>query len=210
MSLKKLSPQSKYPILNNRGFSILEVLITAAIVSVITAMVVFKYGSFNNSVLLKDQAYEMALNIREAQVFAVSVRGESGQFREDYGLYFTLAAPQQYVLFQDNGDVVENGKHRAYYDIGEGIGKPYAVDSRFQIKKICVNIVSSTNLCPATVDDISVTFKRPDFDAHFASVSGKNAGLSVNNARILLSGANSGTTDTRTIVISTTGQISIE
>ena len=196
---------------SSRGFSILEVMITAAIIGITTAVVVINYGSFNNTILLKNQAYEIALDIREAQVYAVSVRGQSTQFREDYGVYFDLSNSQQYILFQDTDDAEVAGQNVAYYDAdqNEMVGQPNLIDSRFAINRICVNITDAEELCPYTVDDLSVSFRRPDFDAQFASVSGSGLGL-IDNARIELINAQGPNTNTRTIVISGAGQIQIE
>ena len=181
-----------------RGFSILEVLITAAIIGIITAVIVVRYSAFNNAVLLKGQAYEMALDIREAQTFALSVRGSGGEFREDFGLYFDVAAPDRYILFRDSNDA-----EGAYYDQGEQVGVPYFIDSRFELLGICVNS------CTDTVDDISVTFKRPDFDAVFASVDGDSQGIgTISDARIQIANALD-TTIVREVEVSPTGQITV-
>lgn len=142
----------------NAAFSILEVLVTAAIIGIITAVIVLNYSSFNNAVLLKSQAYEIALDIREAQQFAVSVRGAGGEFREDYGLYFSTSEPGQYRLFRDQGTIEkrdDTGRliSLAYYDDGEEIGPPYFIDSRFAISSICVND------CAHVVDDLSISFR---------------------------------------------------
>ena len=187
----------------NGGFSLLEVMVTAAIIGIITAVVVINYGSFNNTILLRNQAFEIALQLREAQVYAVSVRGDSTEFREEYGIYFDMSNSQQYLLFQDIGSATP-----AYYDVGEGVGKASNIDSRFALDRICVNFSSSED-CSNEVDDLSISFKRPDFDAQFASVDGFNQGLgTISNARIEL--RNLQGNNIRSVVVQSSGQIKIE
>ena len=175
----------------------MEVLITAAIIGIVTAIVIVRYGAFNNSVLLKSQAYEMALDLRETQVFAISVRGDTGGFREEYGMYFTSEdpnLPNRYRLFLDNGTADPPA-----YNVGEEIGDPYYIDSRFEVRQICLNG------CSVDVTELSVSFGRPDFDAKF---SAPGVVGSISDAQIEL--APVGGSETRNVIINSVGQITVE
>lgn len=185
----------------NSGFSILEVLVTAFIIGLITAIILFKYNSFNNVVLLKSQAYEMALDLREAQIYAVSVRGSNDEYRQEYGLYFDISNPTEYQLFLDS-----NANDNGTYDVGEEVDVPYYIDGRFTISAICVNYSSDCST-GTSVDTLAVTFKRPDFDALFVSTS--PAIGSIGNARIELTGVNDSSL-VRAVEVTLSGQINVE
>ena len=72
-----------------RGFTLVELLISIAIIGMITALVLVKYGSFSSTTLLKSTAYEIALTLREAQVKSVSVLGSDPNFDYPYGVTFS-------------------------------------------------------------------------------------------------------------------------
>ena len=142
------------------GFTLIELMITITIVTLVTGIVMANYSSFNSVVLLKSQAYELALDLRSAQVYGVSVGGTTNSFRGAYGIYFDVANgnQNQYVLFQD-----QSGGVTRQYDAGEEIGDIYTIDSRFEIFDICTPNRGAED-CSA--DQASVAFQRPDFDAH--------------------------------------------
>lgn len=198
---------------SQRGFTVVELMVTITIVVLATGIIMLQYSSFNSSVLLKSQAYLTAFDIREAQSLAVSVRGQSGpsaQFYEQYGLYFDMSKPHQYLLFQDDDDLNAGvDQNPAEYDAGEEIGVPYIVDPRFEIIDICA-IVGSNTTCYSdsghTFSTLAISFKRPDFDAAFYApgVAGSPQAVEIHfgtgNANSLV----------RTITVYTTGQIKID
>lgn len=182
------------------GFSLIEVLITSAIIGIVTAIVVIKYGAFNSSVLLRNQAFEVALSIREAQVFSVSVRGDDNpSFRESFGVYVDMGAvpspTQQYMLFVD-----ANVNDR--YDTNEEVDT-LTIDSRFEIFDVCLGDDSALD---CGLEDLSVTFSRPDFDAKMFSTPGASSNQL---GTIKLRGINDNSV-VREIDIRSTGLISVD
>lgn len=189
------------------GFSLPELVITIGIIVMITAVILVRYANFNSSVLLSSQAFEIGLDIREAQVFGLGVRGEGSgtPFRDEYGVFFdttTDLSRGQYLFFQDSdNDPVPK------YDAGtDYVLSTLLLDARHRIESLCTSN-PTTGGCPAgnVMTELSVTFKRPNFDARFFGVPG---GSGVTEAYITISPINS-TSETRTVKVTNTGQIEV-
>lgn len=193
--------QKKTPLSQAEGFTVIELMVTIAIVVLVTGLIMIQYSSFNNSVLLRNQAYITAFDVREAQSLAVGVKGQGAEFREEYGLYFDMDTQTNYLLFQDNGD-----DYPARYNNSEKIGIPYRVDPRFIIKDICATNNSSRTCYrqDPSLRNIAVSFRRPDFEASFYSPSKTN----IQSAEIIF-GTENGTTE-RSVIIYKTGQVSVD
>lgn len=170
-----------------QGFSILEVLITAAIIGVITGIVTLRYGSFNNLILLKNQAYQVALDLRETQTRSLSVTGsESDSFRRPYGIYFALAQPDRYVVFRDSN---QNG----FFNAGEDL-ETRRIDSRFALTALC-------NGSDCSLSTLAVTFRRPNFDAIM-----NNGDVTDGQVKLMTTAGDS----TRVVNINAAGQITVD
>lgn len=197
---------NKKTIENKAGFTIIELLVTIAIIGIVTGLVMVRYSSFNSVVLLKNQAFKVALDIREAQVLATSVRGTGSNndtFRKPYGVHFDTdgtIAGQYYYFFQDTVGSV----NPPAYSSGEELGAPRYIDSRFIISEICVD--TTTVPCPSSniKDTLTISFVRPDFDAVMRTEDGL-----VRSARITISAVTDSIV-TRSVLITTTGQITVE
>lgn len=188
------SDRSRSPVISSaqysqRGFSILEILITTAIIGIITGIVTLRYGSFNNLILLKNQAYQVAIDLRETQTKSLSAVGTSGTFRQSYGMYFSTSQLDQYIIFLD---INNNGQ----YNAGEEL-ETRRLDSRFRLKRLCSGSSSSC----ASLSVLAITFRRPNFDAVM------NAGTVANGViEIETTTGNS----TRVINVNAVGRISVE
>ncbi len=201
------------------GFTLIELLICCAIIGVITAIVLLKYGSFDSTTLLKGAAYEIALGLREAQVKSVSVvRNNDNNFDNPYGISFTpfilgvntIEDSKKYQTFfykdQDvDPDVRQNPK---YGDAkSANVGSPNTLDRGMYIKKICVTGKDSDNdTCAITRLDVS--FRRPEFNALF-NAEGYGASMDeISTGEITISSTNNPDSGF-VIVVTKLGQISI-
>ena len=180
------------------GFGIIELLVSISIMVIISAVIMVQQKSFNSAVLLRSQAYNIALEARQIQLSAVSVSGEAGEFRSLLGLHFDIASNQEYKIFKD----ADSDK---YYDATEIFGKQGKLDKRFEIRAIRAVGDSLTG------NAVSVVFERPNFDARFFDSSGELTNASRIEIDIAQKNGQSGTNDIiRTIEITSTGQIAVQ
>lgn len=160
--------EHQYP-LCSRGFTIIELLIVAAIIAIITSLVLVKYVSFDSTILLKGEAYEIALLLRETQVRSVSsYRNTEGgdldeQFNYPYGVSFDTATPGSYVMFlyeDTDKNVVPEYPHADAVKIME-----YNLPESMEIIELCYKLLGS-GTCTST-DKIDISFRRPEFQSIF-------------------------------------------
>lgn len=146
---------------SNSGFTLVELLVSVAIFTIMTALVVAKYGTFNQSVLLTNLAYDVAITIRTAQTYGLSVRNtdtSSTDFKSPYGVHFSTAtgANDKMLFFADDG--TDDG----IYDNSDRLIGTYTLKRGAIISGFCSNQSGCTNLGTGVLD---VSFKRPDPDA---------------------------------------------
>ncbi len=197
--------------MSGRGFTLIELVVCIAIFAMMTALVVAKYGNFNQSVLLTDLAYDVAVTIRTAQTFGLSVQSTqtgTNPFNYSYGVDFCASASgcsagsiqianNQIVLFTDtngNGTYDQTDSQQSIYTLTRG-----AVISGFCFTDSCTApLVGATRL--------DVVFKRPNPDAVMNRYRGSWASAG-NYAGIIITGTDK---STRTIIVRSTGQVSVQ
>lgn len=209
-----------------RGFTLVELLVVSMIIVLITGFVLFRQQGFNSSTLLRSLSYSVALSVRQAQVYGVSVRESaagSGVFAPGYGVYFSpnsgLADTNHYLMFADangNGQYA-SGEELPRFTIGNG----RSTGADYVIKNICAHPISGSDVCTSSspptsprIDWLSVYFRRPNPDACFATSDVAAACASASTAPtydyayIQLRSAGTGS-DYRTIKVTSTGQIAV-
>jgi prepilin-type N-terminal cleavage/methylation domain-containing protein len=186
------------------GFSLVEMMISVTIMVIVISVVSVRQGAFNGAVLLRGQAYEAALLIREIQLTAVSATGDAGVFRSVYGVHIDTdsASNGRYAIFQDSPS---GSNANGFYNAGEEFGQQAFLDSRFEIREIRTlgDTMQSTG-------GLSVVFIRPNFDARFFDSAGEvNASaVEIDIARRGSVGTDVG--DVRTVEVTSSGQISVQ
>lgn len=185
------------------GFGLVELMVSISIVVLVMSVVMTNQGSSNSAVLLRSQAYEVALGLREVQLGAVSAMGQTTGFRNVYGMYFNTAADSNgfFYTFLDAGSP---GNY--FYDAAEQLGKRNNLDKRFEISAI--RLVNGTTGVETSESDISVLFKRPNFDALFYTAAGVAADPAISAVEIDV--RLRGSTNVRTVEVSRTGQIAVQ
>lgn len=190
-----------------RGFSILELLVVVTIFITITTVVLANYNKFRSSTILTNLTYNIALAVREAQVYGLSFRAtEDITPFGSYGVHFdaTSGANRQFILFADA--LPAGNPDRRYTSQTEEVQK-YTIQSGYLINRLCgyVNVSSS---CTA-LRDLDIVYSRPNPEAY---ISGRR--LSDNSLMTFSYGAvtvsTSDGTATRTVKLWSSGQISVQ
>jgi prepilin-type N-terminal cleavage/methylation domain-containing protein len=198
----------------SRGFTVIELLVVLAIITILSAVFIFQQKRFDSSTLLRSLAYSIALTIRQAQVYGTSVRQfgtAANSFNYSYGVYFSSGDLKHYYLFADvNGD-----KQRAS-DGSEDV-QTFTIGSGYTLMRFCATPSGAgAAQCSDSGTPISwmvIYFKRPNPDACFAtSIDANTCNLNTStyqDAYIQLQGPTGGAGDTRRITVTSTGQITV-
>jgi type II secretory pathway pseudopilin PulG len=195
-----------YKIFTNRssrdtaGFGLVELLVSISILTIVTAIILVRQNSFNGAVLLRSEAYEIALTARDVQLNAVGASGDisPGTFRSVLGLHFDTLNSQQYRIFRD-------ADSDGFYDSGEEFGLQGNLDRAFEIRALRAvgDSISGTEL--------SIVFVRPNYDARFFDAAGSEVNASSVEIDIARRGeSGTGPGDVRTVEITATGQIVVQ
>ncbi|MDP6527920.1 MAG: prepilin-type N-terminal cleavage/methylation domain-containing protein, partial [Candidatus Pacebacteria bacterium] len=186
---------------NKRGFSLIELLVSVGVFTVITSIILANHARFGGDILVSNLAYDVALSIRQSQLFGLSVRefkltGGGGRFDIGYGVHLSTSDLTSYIIYADfNGD-------KAYQSGADEIEETFNLRQGFKIKKFCATQTGGTEDCSdvGAISTLNLTFVRPDPDA---TISVNGSIISYRSARIVLE-SSQGTQ--RSVLIESTGQ----
>ncbi len=168
-----------------RGLTLIELVVVIGIMAVLMAITLANYPEFGGAVSLNRVAQEIGLSIRQAQAYGLGVREITGtQQYPPYGIYFS--SPNEFILFADTNN---GGAGNGLYDPGDGCGsantecvESYQLDGKNFISQLCT--LSPSGDCDQVVQDLSITFKRPEPEAYVHTSATPDS--TFNGARIKL------------------------
>ncbi|MFA6006819.1 MAG: type II secretion system protein [Candidatus Paceibacterota bacterium] len=139
------------------GFTLIELMVTLAIFTIMTGIVLANYPDFNTKISRDVLVQNVALAIREAQVHGISIRSQDiGTLATAYGVY--INDTQSYPLFSDNDS--DN-----IYDSGDLIvpGNNNLIQGgKNKILLVCGNYHYTNNSGPAVRTDCEDAAKHPE------------------------------------------------
>jgi len=204
---------------SKKGFTLIEMMICIAIVGIISTVVMFSYSAFSDSLALSSAGQEIAVEVRQAQVYGLSVKentvGGSGQFNNGYGVHISLDDPTNYYIFVDLANPIPNNKYDGNSTCapgGECVEK-MSLRSGVSITAICGAAFGNTVSCPlsASIRAMDIIFVRPNPDAQIRFlISGGSfyqSGGTFQTGQIILTSAGG---KTMKLTIQNTGQISLQ
>lgn len=187
IGLSMCGNKTKLRMKRSLGFSLIELLVSISIITLVTAAVIARNNSFEGAVLLRNQAYNVAMAIREAQLLAVSSTGETNEIQQ-YGIHIPNGS-SRLVIFRDvNPDGVYNNED-------DEIIRFVPLDSRFEI----ASVVGTNN---------TITFRRPNFDARFIPDTSSEVIITVR--RKGAGGDDTSPGAIRNVTVTRSGQVSVE
>jgi len=205
------------------GFTLIELIVVVGIFVIITTVLLVNYTKFNSDIVLQNVAHHIALSVRQAQTYGLSVKGfgtGAGAVFPGYGIYFNTTLPREFYLFADT----DGDKHMLGNPVGcvtgvDECSEKITIKSSEYIYAICGNLKNDGVPAFSTIDDVSgvlncsvmdalhAVFTRPDPDAELSGYITGTGYESYSDAEIVIASPNR---DVRTIVVWSTGQISVE
>lgn len=160
-----------------RAFTIVELMVSIAIMSLMTTVLLTRYPETATRLTLANNSHMLALLIREAQVRGSAVDSVGGSVG-GYGVFLNSATPDQVILFND---IVDPSIPKPLgVSVGDGIYQDTEPDETasvtklqtgFSFAKLCLpeTPTSTTFTCGSThtpnVTTLTISFTRPNPNA---------------------------------------------
>lgn len=188
-----------------RGFTLIEMLVVTGIIALISGLVLVNNNRFGGVVLLQNLAYDIALSIRQAQIFGISVQRFNSSFGSAYGMHFVPTSGLSTDSYQLFADAIQPPD--GLYDCPQPgtanceLVQSTTISQGFKIQRLCATPPGQSEECGLA--SLDITFQRPEPDAFIRSPA--YAGLN-ESARVEVVSPRG---DVKSITVEANGQISV-
>lgn len=232
-----ISTRHKLPAASSHGFTMMELLVTISIFALVSGVMLAKYPTFSSRIVLENTAHQVALSVREAQTYGLSVKGLasiSGVF-PTYGVHFRVsgslgedpASQKNFVLFADLLPNISTptGNNKIYDGVsdcsvtgGECV-EQFTIGNANSIVLLCGNLkdknatIENWQTVPGadcSLSSLDISFTRPNPDSYIignSTIVGQEGPAVFSDAAIIVRSPRG---ETKTIIVWPTGQISTE
>jgi len=182
------------------GFTLIELLVVVGILVMISGIILTNHAKFGGQIILRNLTYDIALSIREAQVYGISARSFlNAQFASGHGVYFSFSEGNN--LFFLYTDLDNNG---FFTSVGTEWVETFSIGKGYEIDRLCIPTGPTTENCAVT--ELDILFKRPEPDAIIRGSVGSGF-TQYDRARIVLVSPQG---KKLSVLVETTGQISVQ
>lgn len=197
----------------NRGFSLIELMVVLGIFGLLSASVMSNYSEFSVRASLDNLTHLVAVSIRQAQVYGISVSQARSSFK-GYGMYFSVASlndKKNFILFSDlDSDKLFDGAMAS-----ECTEMPECVTkTKITTGDTVSAIWAKKNTDPANavqLGEVHIVFTRPNPDAvMYGKLLGSGDFEEDPFADVEITLTSARGTYSKEVVIWSTGQVSVE
>ena len=169
----------------NKGFTLVESLVTIFIIAVLSLIILPNYNSIGKQLALQRSAFKLAQDMRTVQEMAMSAQEFGGAIPQGgYGI--RLSSGTSYIIFADNGDGIYNSSEKV---------EDISLENGMEINSIN----------PGSLQ--AIIFSPPDPEVSFMNSEGNDIGIDGITIKVVISGDVSKSID---IIINRAGLIDIE
>src|SRR3989339_707098 len=158
------------------GFTLTELIVVITIATIITTALVFQQAKWNDNLAVSTQAYDLALMIRQAQIYSLGVKEDTSssgdKFNVGYGISIRKvndadgnSAIDKFIFFADaDGDKI--------YEVGvdHEVGPEIFLKRGVIIDDFCANDSGGVKKCAfdtgESMSAIHISFLRPESTAN--------------------------------------------
>jgi prepilin-type N-terminal cleavage/methylation domain-containing protein len=181
------------------GFTLMELMVAVGIFVLLTSVAFYGYADFNNNITMTNQAYELSLHVRQAQIYGIAVRGDitgaDPDFEASYGFHASQGSNMATIFRDNDADGV--------YTETEPILERLTLAQRVRVCAICAITTGTSFQCENAYENLYITFRRPDPDAR---IDINDTATAYAAARVVVQAPNG---KERFVDVTSTGQISV-